>query len=1148
MTSLLKCCFTLGLMFSLVTSALARRGAEPVSRSEKEIIPLADVVPIKVPAMDAAKRRAVDDVAGKTVPFQFADAHLVDISCNTDGSWDTLENGDQIWRMQVVAPGATDLSLGFRHYRLPPGATLHIYAVGEDYYEGPYTADDNEAHGEFWSPVIPGDHAVIELYVPPVIEFQPELRICQVNRGYRDVFRRNSGATKQGSCNNDVICAEGDPWRDEIRSVARYTINGMYLCTGSMIMDERRSFRNLFLTANHCDLTESSAPTVVVYWNYESPSCGSLSGGSFAYNQSGAHFRASKTDVDVALIELDDDPDPSWNVYYAGWDRSGTAANGSVCIHHPSGDEKSITFNTDVLTTSDSCIGTGGSSTHWFVSEWEDGTTEGGSSGSGLWDPDTHLIVGFLSGGLAACGNTEYDCFGKFSVAWNSGSSASTRLKDWLDPDDTGVMTVSGSDKEGIAPVLAAEPATTFSTSNTVNWTAGAARTPSGQSGNTMTGKREFGRGAVVRPASYVEKEGSAENTDLQSIEAKRSFDVGMDAKEAISVVAPRRGSESRRSPQAGWYAIKSEDFDGSWPNDWDLTGNYTYGGQPITWGPATFHPRNGSYAAWPHASVVDPAASWLLTAPGTPYVESRMTYGPFSLSDATDARVKFYVSYELGAGDSVEWYASVDGANWYGYNMTGGANWPNWTEKTFDLTSVPTLGNLCGQSSVYIRLAFTADDVQDLVEAAHVDDILIEKYTATDPADLQLAEAQRQSSTVTELHPFWVRGRVHNGGVATAGSSHAALYLSTDGDADTSDDYYVGEMAVGGLAASASEWVQWDFNIPNIGTGSYTVWPVFKVDSQGEVPEGDEGNSYNIGSSFTVGDAPAEYYVECDDNSAFTSPTSSGWTELTQWTFSGLTFGQSYWYRVKSGEGPTGSRIQSGWSNVESSQQIVPPAPAAISSHPTNSTVVEPNAVMFSVAATGDAPLSYQWRRGGSNIGSATNTEYTLDPTSSVTDHGATFDVVVSNPHGMVTSVVVTLTVISSDSDGDGIPDEWEMDHLSDLTFMDETTDFDQDGLLDIDELGAGTNPTNSNSVLIVESIIHTNASECVIRWQSASNRWYSVERTEDLLSGFGVAESNIVATPPQNTWTDLFITAEQYLYRVVVVSNDLEKVTEGN
>jgi subtilisin-like proprotein convertase family protein len=107
-----------------------------------------------------------------------------------------------------------------------------------------------------------------------------------------------------------------------------------------------------------------------------------------------------------------------------------------VGIHHPSLDEKAITFNTDPLEKSDNCIG-GGTDTHWHIDQHEDGTTEPGSSGSGLWDSSNHCFIGTLSGGAASCSVIDYDCYGRFAKHWTGGGTAATRLSDWLDPAGT---------------------------------------------------------------------------------------------------------------------------------------------------------------------------------------------------------------------------------------------------------------------------------------------------------------------------------------------------------------------------------------------------------------------------------------------------------------------------------------------------------------------------------------------------------------------------------------------------------------------------------------------------------------------------------------------------------------------------------------
>lgn len=86
-------------------------------------------------------------------------------------------------------------------------------------------------------------------------------------------------------------------------------------------------------------------------------------------------------------------------------------------------------------------------------------------------------------------------------------------------------------------------------------------------------------------------------------------------------------------------------------------------------------------------------------------------------------------------------------------------------------------------------------------------------------------------------------------------------------------------------------------------------------------------------------------------------------------------------------------------------------PAPPTITSAPSSVAVIAPAPASFSVAATGAAPLSYQWRRNGAAIAGATGASYTLNPTD-VADDGALFSVDVSNSVSTVTSAAAVLSV----------------------------------------------------------------------------------------------------------------------------------------
>jgi acid phosphatase len=84
------------------------------------------------------------------------------------------------------------------------------------------------------------------------------------------------------------------------------------------------------------------------------------------------------------------------------------------------------------------------------------------------------------------------------------------------------------------------------------------------------------------------------------------------------------------------------------------------------------------------------------------------------------------------------------------------------------------------------------------------------------------------------------------------------------------------------------------------------------------------------------------------------------------------------------------------------------------ITTQPASQTVTVGQTATFTVAATGTAPLSYQWRKNGTAISGATSSSYTTLATTS-SDNGAQFTVVVSNSAGSATSNTATLTVTTS-------------------------------------------------------------------------------------------------------------------------------------
>jgi hypothetical protein len=170
--------------------------------------------------------------------------------------------------------------------------------------------------------------------------------------------------------------------------------------------------------------------------------------------------------------------------------------------------------------------------------------------------------------------------------------------------------------------------------------------------------------------------------------------------------------------PPASWITIMAENFEGVFPSgSWQVDDN-------PTWATDDFKPYSGSKSAWcarGGSSGLDPATN---NYPNN--MNAWMIYGPFDLSDVTEADLIFNYWLEIDENfDYFKWLASTDGTNYWGYQTDISTS--GWVEKRFDLSSVPTLGNLCGESRVWIAFKFDSDP-SATYKGAFVDDIVLRK------------------------------------------------------------------------------------------------------------------------------------------------------------------------------------------------------------------------------------------------------------------------------------------------------------------------------------------------------------------------------------------------------------------------------------
>lgn len=377
------------------------------------------------------------------IPFRFAKTIEVDYNTSNSGKWDILENGDKIWRIGFYSENAFSLNIIFKKFIIPIGAKLFLYNEDKTQILGAFTNKNQIPTEKLATSIINSNSIIIEYNEPKNSEFNGQLEIYKINHGYKPIesLDKDGSYGQSGTCNVDINCPAGSSWQKEKRAVCRIIMGGVNMCSGSLINNTLQDGTPFFLTANHC--TGQPYDEWVFYFNYESPSCNGPDG---TINQtiSSCQLKATSTALDFCLVELSSTPSQLYKPYYSGWSIATTSTANATCIHHPSGDVKKISKDND----SQIIANYGGGydyNSHWKILQWDIGTTEGGSSGSPLFD-ENHRIIGSLTGGMAQCGSSVDDYFSRFDLAWNKYSTDSQQLKHWLDPNNSGVTYMNGFD------------------------------------------------------------------------------------------------------------------------------------------------------------------------------------------------------------------------------------------------------------------------------------------------------------------------------------------------------------------------------------------------------------------------------------------------------------------------------------------------------------------------------------------------------------------------------------------------------------------------------------------------------------------------------------------------------------------------------
>jgi len=204
--------------------------------------------------------------------------------------------------------------------------------------------------------------------------------------------------------------------------------------------------------------------------------------------------------------------------------------------------------------------------------------------------------------------------------------------------------------------------------------------------------------------------------------------------------VSPGKLELASDGPHAMVALPKTEDFEGSWPNDWQLLAT-----EAKYWGPNECLAYGGSYDGWParfdgrgYCSHSNPPTCTIPSGYPDDFL-SFMVYGPFSTVGATSGGVDFKTlidtENDYDWGGVIAKAGSTDCTDFTGYDgEIRSGDWGGWFNWSEDLSNFSYVGNLLGQANVCIAFLFWSNEISNNYPGFFLDNIDIWIDTGPSP------------------------------------------------------------------------------------------------------------------------------------------------------------------------------------------------------------------------------------------------------------------------------------------------------------------------------------------------------------------------------------------------------------------------------